>query len=178
MKLLVSFIFFHAKVNARQSNNWIKSILNNVGQRVFPKQDIAAVVHNYFEDIFQASNVDELALASTLDCIPAMVTDEPNQALTKSFTVTDVDAALKSMGSNKSPSIDGMSAMFYQQNWSTVRDIFSKVVLSILNDGADPTILNRTIITLIPKIKKPQQMKDFRPISLCNIISKLVSPKC
>uniref|UniRef100_A0A803NJN7 RNase H type-1 domain-containing protein n=1 Tax=Cannabis sativa TaxID=3483 RepID=A0A803NJN7_CANSA len=77
--------FFHAKSNARKSNNRIKFLLNNAGQRVFSKGESDAVVHNYFEDIFKASDVDDLALAFTLDCIPAMVLDEHNQNLTKPF---------------------------------------------------------------------------------------------
>uniref|UniRef100_A0A803QLK7 Reverse transcriptase n=1 Tax=Cannabis sativa TaxID=3483 RepID=A0A803QLK7_CANSA len=100
-----------------------------------------------------------------------MVTTDMNHDLTKPFTRVEVDEALKSMCPDKSPGIDGMSAMFYQQHW----DLVSKAVLGVLNEGADPTPLNRTIITLIPKIKKPQNMKDYRPISLCNVISKLIT---
>ena len=49
------------------------------------------------------------------------------------------------------------------------------VVLSCLTLGVIPPSVNRTYITLIPKVKCPSKVIDFCPISLCNIIYKLVS---
>lgn len=48
-------------------------------------------------------------------------------------------------------------------------------MLQVLNNGAEPTELNRTFICLIPKVKRPRHTKEFRPISLCNVVMKLVT---
>ena len=38
-----------------------------------------------------------------------------------------------------------------------------------------PDSLNETHIVLIPKCDNPEYMKDLRPISLCNVIYKIMA---
>lgn len=38
-----------------------------------------------------------------------------------------------------------------------------------------PEGVNHTLICLIPKVKKPQHMSELRPISLCNVLMRIVS---
>ena len=49
------------------------------------------------------------------------------------------------------------------------------VVLKVLNSSVVPESLNSTFIAHIPKMKQPRKVSDFRPISLCNVIYKLIS---
>ena len=48
-------------------------------------------------------------------------------------------------------------------------------VLDYLNSGSMIPGINHTNIVLIPKVKTPEKMSDFRPISLCNVIYKIIS---
>ena len=49
------------------------------------------------------------------------------------------------------------------------------VVLDFLNNGVMLPYLNHTDIVLIPKVKNPEKMSEFRPISLYNVIYKVIS---
>ena len=79
------------------------------------------------------------------------------------------------MHPTKSRGSDGMSPVFFQRYWDIVGPNVVVCVLNILRTGVIPYGLNDTYICLIPKVNCPQKMTEFRPISLCNVIYKLVS---
>jgi len=79
------------------------------------------------------------------------------------------------MGPTKAPKLDGMNAIFYQKFWYMVGDTVVSVALDFLNSGQMLPVLNHTHIVLIPKVKNPVKMSDFRPISLCNAMYKIIA---
>ena len=48
-------------------------------------------------------------------------------------------------------------------------------VLDYLNSGLMVPKINHTNIVLVPKVKSPEKMSDFQPLSLCNVIYKIIS---
>ncbi|KAK0577517.1 hypothetical protein LWI29_034297 [Acer saccharum] len=82
---------------------------------------------------------------------------------------------LAKLWATKAPGRDGFPTLFYQKFWSQVGPSVVLASLDYLNSGASMERLNDTLITLIPKKKVAVTVSDFRPISLCNVIYKIVA---
>ena len=48
-------------------------------------------------------------------------------------------------------------------------------VTEIFAQGSIPKYLNETLISLIPRCQNPKSLSNYRPISLCNFVYKIVS---
>lgn len=90
-------------------------------------------------------------------------------------TGEEVKRAVLSMYPDKAPGCDGLNPCFYQVYWSIVGNDVVDFCRRFLASGELPLGINRTMVCLIPKIKQPQQMQDLRPISLCNVLFRILS---
>jgi len=110
-----------------------------------------------------------------LDVVEPCVTSEMNDSLLAEFS-EEVVAALNSIGDLKAPGPDGMPSAFYKNFWDVVGRKVTSEVLQILNEGAPiPAEWNQTVMSLIPKVKTPESVSELRPISLCNVLYKIVA---
>ncbi|KAH0972205.1 hypothetical protein GBA52_024361 [Prunus armeniaca] len=102
--------------------------------------------------------------------------------LQSAYTDQDFDGSreevfdtIKSLSPSTSPRPDGFTGAFFQHHWVVVGTDVFRLVQSFFHSGKLPRRLNHTLITLIPKIPNPRNMKQWRPISLCNVIYKIIS---
>lgn len=68
-----------------------------------------------------------------------------------------------------------MSTLFFQQFWHIIGVEVISYYLDILNNRGPMAETNHTNIVLILKHSMPINMMHFRPISLCNILLKIVT---
>ena len=165
--------FFHSKASQRKQRNHIQSIKNAEDVWVEEESDIAGVALEYFETLFKAGTCERLE--ECLNGVNSKITPDMQQVLSSMFCAEEVKTALFQMGPTKAPGPDGMNALFYQKFWHVVGDMVVNAVLDFLNSGHMVLEINSTYIVLIPKIKSPEKMSDFKPISLYNVIYKIIS---
>ena len=165
--------FFHAHASERRKQNTILGLWVEHGRWCEEKETIARAAVDYFENIY--STAFPTRVEEVVEAIPSKVSEDMNESLSLAFTKEEVATTLKQIHPTKAHEADDMSAIFYQKYWSIVGNNITNMVLNVLNNNLPMIEINKTNISLIPKTSSPKKMTDFRPISLCNVIYKLIS---
>lgn len=103
------------------------------------------------------------------------ISEQESSILLVPITPEEVKTAVFSLPKDSAPGSDGFHAHFFQANWETVQHDIFQMITSSWHSEFILKSFNKTIITLIPKTEKPATLKDLRPISLCNVIYKVLS---
>ena len=70
---------------------------------------------------------------------------------------------------------DGFGVAFFQDHWHFVQDDVYQAVRSFFLEGKLLKQINHTLMALIPKVDNPLVTVQFRPISLCNTVYKIIA---
>jgi hypothetical protein len=84
-------------------------------------------------------------------------------------------STLKGFANSKSPGPDGWTVEFFLEFFDILGHNILEAVEESIIKGKIIGALNATFITLIPKSDKPESFDGFRPISLCNLLYKVIS---
>jgi hypothetical protein len=98
-----------------------------------------------------------------------------NSKLIAPIEEKEVKEALFQMFPTKAPGPDGFPAHFFQRYWELCGKEITSVVLRMLRGEDNPAMINDTMIVLIPKVANAEELGQYRPINLCNVIYKIAS---
>lgn len=93
----------------------------------------------------------------------------------KPVMMGELEIVLKWFKKDKSPSLDGWPVEFYLTFFELLEQDLLHVVKESKTYGCMYDTFNSTFNALIPKSDMPQSFNDYRTISLCNCIYKIIS---
>lgn len=85
-------------------------------------------------------------------------------------TTEEIRSTTFSMKRKKAPRLDGFLVGFFQSAWPIVGKDLVESIQSFFRTSKLLKEVNATIITLVHKKVNPSLMRDFRPISCCNVL--------
>lgn len=165
--------YFHMKATGRKRRNMIRGVRKENGEWVCDHGKIVEASLEYFTGLF--TTMSPSSFDEALEGIGVRVTAGMNDMLNKPFDYEEVKTAIFQMGPSKAPGPDGMNANFFQKHWHIIGQEVAEYVIDVINGDREMASLNATHIVLIPKVKNPMSMSKYRPISLCNVIYKIIS---
>ncbi|XP_021991610.1 uncharacterized protein LOC110888390 [Helianthus annuus] len=163
--------FFHCCIKGRRAANAIPGLMMDgvwVSKPPIVKREVLRFYTNLFKKEFNSR--------------PGLLCDNLKQVLEDAitgliapFSREEVKAAAFDCGADKAPGPDGFNFRFIMHFWKYLEDDFMKLFEDFFHTGSISEECSTSFITLIAKTKTPVGLKDYRPINLIGIISKLIS---
>jgi hypothetical protein len=131
--------------------------------------------YHFYRDLMGSEDLYPISLVQGLWSGGQCATSEDNDVMIRSFLPEELDQVLKETKTDTALGSDGLPVIFVKSFWNLVKPL----ILQLLNGFAlgvlDISWLKFGILSLIPKVAGADDIRQFRPIALINVIFKLVS---
>lgn len=165
--------YFHASTVICRCRNKILELKGNNGDWISGHQSIGVELVSFYSSLY---TTDQPNVPSDLEgLVDEVISEEENCMLIRLPDEKEIWEILKGMDPNKAPGSDGMTVFFFRQYWAIVGRDGIAAVQEFFSSGWLLPQLNHTNLVLIPKVDNPSLVGQFRPISLCNVIYKIIS---
>eukprot|EP00253_Pinus_taeda_P001598 PITA_01598 len=168
--------FFHNYAKGRKSANTIWSLKDEEGRVVKSFSDLSGLGQRHFQSLFSDSGEATIGeVMRTAQCFPSFFEEDEAEELSIPVTKDEFESTMKNMGKDKSPGPDGWTIELFLHFFDLIGSEITEVVEESRLKGEIYRPFNSTFIVLIPKKDEPETFEDFRPISLCNCIYKIIA---
>jgi hypothetical protein len=167
--------FFHAATVIRRKRNQIHGLHLPNGIWCTHDDMLKDEAQKFFKKLFGSNSIQRQSTQNRDNVIFPKLSEDVGLCLTQPVAREEVRHALNQMNSYKSPGPDGFQAIFFKQYWHIVGEHVYNLVRQAFATGTFNACIGETLIALIPKVDHPQNFKEFRPISLCNTVYKLIT---
>ena len=151
------------------------AIKDNVGEWINEEDSVKEFIRRGFIGIYSTSLANASRINPTLSQSQPRLSDVERDIISGVASEEEIRNAMWSLKPFKAPGPDGLHAGFFQKFWPVVGGSMIEEVKRIFVERVMPDFLNQTHIALIPKIQGPETLGNYRPISLCNTVYKVVT---
>lgn len=163
--------FFHRTVNAHIARNKILRLQDDSGNWTTHYDEVNDLSIAYFESMFNEPNTSVPAM----NWLGNSLNNDQDATMITQVSHKEIKEAHFSLKNDSAPGPDGYSVEFYKSNWDLVGKDVLDAIGYLFSHNYLYYPLNSTTISFIPKTDSPVKMKDFRPISCCNVSYKIIS---
>jgi hypothetical protein len=142
---------------------------------VTDKEAIQDLIYSFYHNLMGAEEPKLLSISPGLWSPHQMVSSQENDDLMRTFTVEELDAVLHETKTDTDPGPDGLPVLFYKKKWPSLKLAVMEILNGFALSRVDIARLNFGILSLLPKVPGADNIKQYRPIALINVIFKLVS---
>lgn len=159
----------------RQLKKAIWDIQDEHGTKLSSQWEIKMEAISYFSKLFTKPQVNNLeAQFKILSIMPRLFSEEDIAIIGSPITLSEIEDILKNMDKGRSPGPDGWSSEFFIQFFEFLGPELVKLVEVARCGGKVSRGVNATFLALIPKSTNVESFHAYRPISLCNLIYKVI----
>lgn len=160
--------FFHQFTNGRRRKNLIRS-LEGEGWDLTSQQDIEKHVVDFYKNLFGSGTHGGLSLTQLFWSERDKLPEDKSALLIRPFQEGDVKAAIFEMKSASAPGPNGFGVHFFKTFWPVIKRDYMALFADLYKRELDIRRLNYGVITLVPKIKEANNIKQYKPICLLNV---------
>lgn len=167
--------YFHASLKSKQRQTKLDSLKDENGDTLHHQDDIEPKITRYYKKLIgnairNLSCIDIVAMGKG-----PQLSEGQGDFLTAHITENEILSSLKGMKNLSAPGIDGYNAKFFKSTWDIIKYDTIKAIMDFFERKKIYRAINSTLVTLIPKTTTTDMVRDFRPISCCIVICKLIS---
>eukprot|EP00253_Pinus_taeda_P024520 PITA_24520 len=156
--------------------NTIWKLKDEEGREANTFESLSIMGRNHFQRLFSEQREPTLAeVIRIAQSFPQDVEEEEAKSLQGEVSAEEVENVIKSMAKDKIPRLDGWPIDFFQQFSEQISSEITDVVEESRRKGLLYAPFNATFIALIPKTHDPESFEDFKPISLCKSVYKIIA---
>ena len=146
---------------------------SSTGVLLSDSRDIRKEMNNFYQDLFTEEEVDMEAQNWLLDQLSMSLNGEEQTSCERLLTVEEYREALNGMNTGKSPGIDGLTAEFYLAFWAIIGEDLVAVLNYSFQNSQLSVSQRRGLLSWIFKNREKSNLKNWRPISLLCVESKI-----